>query len=210
MSSPAPPMAFREFERLSPNRDAAAHERLGALFHHSELGFAETVARMLDPESRVSYHCLIDLDGTRCALVPDAQVAWHAGVSRFLGRDRCNDFLLGVAFAGDTYRAPLSVQQIASALEWLEPRWAQFGWGIRRIPGHRQVSPGSKRDGWGIGRIADHRQVSPGRKRDLNPAEWDGLIGSIAAHFGRGAPRDRVSGLKSSPRSRRKNHPQFP
>src|ERR1022692_4888680 len=115
MSSPAPPMAFREFERLSPNRDAAAHERLGALFHHSELGFAETVARMLDPESRVSYHCLIDLDGTRCALVPDAQVAWHAGVSRFLGRDRCNDFLLGVAFAGDTYRAPLSVQQIASA-----------------------------------------------------------------------------------------------
>jgi len=160
-------MPFREFERLSPNRDPAAHEGLGALFHHSGPGFEETIARMLSPESRVSYHCLIDVDGTRCTLVPDAQVAWHAGASRFLGRDRCNDFLLGVSFAGDTYLAPLSGPQIASALEWLEPRWAALGWGIDRI--------------------TDHRQVAPGRKRDLNPAQWDRLIGAVAAHFAQGA-----------------------
>jgi AmpD protein len=161
-------MAFREFARLSPNRDAAPHERLGALFHHSELGFAETIARMMDPASRVSYHCLIDADGTRCTLVPDAEVAWHAGSSRFLGRDRCNDFLLGVSFAGDTYAAPLSGPQIASALEWLGARWAPLGWGVDRV--------------------TDHRQASPGRKRDLNPAEWDRLAAAIAAEFGRGAP----------------------
>jgi len=183
-------MAFREFERLSPNRDTAAHERLGALFHHSGLGFEETIARMLDPASRVSYHCLIDVDGTRCALVPDGQVAWHAGASRFLGRDRCNGFLLGVSFAGDTYRAPLSGPQIASALEWLEPRWVRLGWGPDRI--------------------ADHRQVSPGRKRDLNPAEWDRLVEAVAEHFGQAGLRARVSGLKSMPRGRRKNPPQFP
>src|SRR5476651_110817 len=114
-------MPFREFGRPSPNRDASAHERLGALFHHSERGFTETIALMSDPASEVSYHCLIDHDGTRCTLVPDAEVAWHAGASRFLGRSRCNDFLLGVAFAGDTYAAPLSGAQIASALEWLAP-----------------------------------------------------------------------------------------
>ncbi len=156
-------MSFREFERLSPNRDQAPHERLGALFHHSGLAFAPTIERMLDPRSRVSYHCLIELDGTRCTLVPDTQVAWHAGASRFLGRDRCNDFLLGVAFAGDTYLAPLTGPQIASALEWLEPRWLALGW-----------------DG---GRLADHRQVAPGRKRDLNPVEWERLVGAIGAHF---------------------------
>ena len=169
-------MAFREFERLSPNRDPAPHERLGALFHHSELGFGETIERMLNPGSRVSYHCLIDADGTRCTLVPDGEVAWHAGASRFLGRDRCNDFMLGVAFAGDTDAAPLSGPQLASALEWLESRWSRLGWAPDRL--------------------ADHRQVSPGRKRDLNPAQWDRLVATVAAHFGRSSSPERVSMLK--------------
>jgi AmpD protein len=158
-------MPFREFERLSPNRDETAHERLGVLFHHSGLGFDETIGRMLDPASRVSYHCLIDGDGTRCTLVPDTQVAWHAGASQFMGRERCNDFLLGVAFAGDTYQVPLSGPQLASALEWLAARWAPLGWGPDRI--------------------TDHRQTSPGRKRDLNPAEWDRLFAAVLEHFGR-------------------------
>lgn len=161
-------MAFREFERLSPNRDGRAHERLGALFHHSGLGFGGTIVRMLDPASQVSYHCLIDADGTRCTLVRDTEVAWHAGASRFMGRDRCNDFLLGVAFAGDTYLAPISDRQIDSALEWLGARWEPLGWDLDRI--------------------TDHRQASPGRKRDLNPAEWDRLAAAVAGRFGRRSP----------------------
>jgi AmpD protein len=161
-------MAFRELERPSPNRGPAAHERLGVLFHHSGLGFDETIRRMTDPASQVSYHVLIGADGTRCALVPETQVAWHAGASRFLGRDRCNDFLLGVAFAGDTYRAPLTDGQIASALGWLEARWEPLG--------------------WDPGRITDHRQASPGRKSDLNPVEWDRLAAAISGHFRGGGP----------------------
>ncbi|HEY1765397.1 MAG TPA: N-acetylmuramoyl-L-alanine amidase [Opitutaceae bacterium] len=156
-------MAFREIECLSPNRDPGRHERLGVLYHHSEHGFAETIARLLDPASRVSYHCLIDRDGTRCTLVPDSDVAWHAGASHFLGRDRCNDFLLGVAFAGDSDREPLSEAQIASALDWLDGRWTPLGLTLDRL--------------------ADHRQVSPGRKRDLNPTQWGRLRASVAARF---------------------------
>jgi AmpD protein len=157
-------MAFREFERLSPNRGGGAQEGLGVLFHHSEISFEETILRMEDPASRVSYHCLIHADGTRCTMVPDAEIAWHAGVSRFNGRERCNEFLLGVSFAGDTYVAPLSDPQIASALEWLGQRWSARGWGLDRL--------------------TDHRQVAPGRRKDLNPAEWDRLIGAVSAHFG--------------------------
>ena len=158
-------MPYEEIERLSPNRDTEPpHEQLGVLFHHSELGFDETVALILLPASKVSYHCLIGANGIRCRLVPDSQVAWHAGASAFRGRSRCNDFMLGVAFAGDTYRAPLTRDQIASAIDWLRPRWAARAWTIR----------------W----ISDHRQVSPGRKEDLNPIEWGRLQAAIKAQFG--------------------------
>jgi N-acetyl-anhydromuramoyl-L-alanine amidase len=157
-------MAFTELSRPSPNRDAVAHERLGVLFHHSGMSFDETIERMLNPGSRVSYHCLVGIDGTRCSLVPDTEVAWHAGASRFLGREGCNAFLLGLSFAGDTYAAPLSSPQIDSALEWLKARWVPLGWGPDRI--------------------TDHRQASPGRKDDLNPREWDRLAAAILARFG--------------------------
>jgi N-acetyl-anhydromuramoyl-L-alanine amidase len=160
-------MPFREIERLSPNRDTRQHERLGVLFHHSGMGFDETVEHMLNATSRVSYHCLIHEDGSRCTLVPDNQVAWHAGVSRFLGRGNCNDFLLGVAFAGDTYTVPLSDSQFASALEWLSPRWGRFKWGLERM--------------------SDHRQVAPGRKDDLNPVEWERLVAALRGKFARRA-----------------------
>lgn len=156
-------MAFREFAQLSPNREVRAHERLGVLFHHSGMGFDQTIDLMLNPGSRVSYHCLIGADGTRCRLVPDNEIAWHAGVSRFLDREGCNDFLLGVSFAGDTYAAPLTKAQVASALEWLDARWAPLGWAMDRI--------------------TDHRQASPGRKRDLNPEEWGSLAKAISARF---------------------------
>lgn len=157
-------MRYQELQRLSPNfTPSPRHEGLGVLFHHSVEPFEATIALMLRPESKVSYHVLIAPDGTRCTLVSDEHIAWHAGVSRFLDRTRCNDFLLGVAFAGDTYVAPLTDSQVASALEWLEARWMMRSWNLDRI--------------------ADHRQVSPGRRNDLNPVEWERLRSAIADRF---------------------------
>ncbi len=157
-------MYFREITHHSPNFAAApAHERLGVCFHHSVLDFDAALARLTDPASEVSYHCLIAPDGTRATLVADKHIAWHAGVSTFLGRTRCNDFLLGVAFAGDTHAAPLTTEQIASALEWLAPRWAAHGW-----------TPAC---------MTDHRSIAPGRKDDLAPTEWSRLLAAIVGKF---------------------------
>ncbi len=90
-------------------------------------------------------------------------VAWHAGVSSFRGRTGCNDFLLGLSFAGDTYAAPLTDAQLDSALEWLAPRWGRHGWTLEMM--------------------TDHRQVAPGRKNDLNPVEWARLHAALSARF---------------------------
>ena len=158
-------MAFPETSAPSPNFAAVpVHERLGVCFHHSGMAFEATVAHLLRPASQVSYHALIDADGRRCALVADEHIAWHAGASRFLGRTRGNDFLLGLAFAGDTARTPLTAAQIASALEWLAPRWTFYGWTLARM--------------------TDHRQIAPGRKEDLHPVEWARLRAALAERFG--------------------------
>ena len=157
-------MPFREFTRLSPNCDTTArHEQLGVVFHHSVIPFEDTIALMTDPARKVSYHGLIAPDGTRCTLVPDEHVAWHAGVSSFRGRTGCNAFLLGLSFAGDTYASPLTDAQLASALEWLAPRWTK--------------------NGWSLAMMTDHRQVAPGRKNDLNPVEWNRLLPALKGAF---------------------------
>ncbi|HNC23875.1 MAG TPA: N-acetylmuramoyl-L-alanine amidase [Opitutaceae bacterium] len=162
-------MPFPTLTRPSPNCDATVpHELRGVVFHHTVITFEETIVLMTDPAKKVSYHCVIAADGTRCTLVPDEHVAWHSGVSSFRGRTGCNAFMLGLSFAGDTYRAPLTEAQLASALEWLEPRWTRYGWTLD----------------W----MTDHRQVAPGRKDDLNPVEWERLRGILAAKFGRVPP----------------------
>ena len=157
-------MIFPDRRHPSPNfSPAPAHERLGVCFHHSVMDFESTLNHMHRPESRVSYHLLIAPDGTRARLVSDEHVAWHAGVSSFHGRANCNDFLLGVSFAGDTRVSPLTEAQIASALEWLTPRWFRHSW-----------TPA-----W----MTDHRQVAPGRKDDLSRTEWTRLIAAIVERF---------------------------
>ncbi|MEI6862458.1 MAG: N-acetylmuramoyl-L-alanine amidase [Verrucomicrobiota bacterium] len=155
---------FPEISRPSANFTATpAHEQLGVCFHHSTLEFEATIEHILHSDSQVSYHWLIAPDGTRCQFVADAHIAWHAGASTWLGRTRCNNFLLGVAFAGNTYATPLTAAQMASTLEWLAPRWM--------------------RQGWTTARMTDHRQIAPSRKDDLAPAEWSRLLAAIVEKF---------------------------
>ena len=157
-------MSFAEISRPSPNFTVTpAHEQLGVCFHHSAMDFDATITHMLRSENKVSYHVLIAPDGTRATLVADHHIAWHAGVSTFLGRACCNNFLLGAAFAGDTYITPITNAQLASAIEWLTLRWSRHDW-----------TPAV---------MTDHRQIAPIRKNDLNPSEWTRLITTIHEKF---------------------------
>lgn len=148
----------------TPNRDAmSVHERLGVCFHHRAENFADATALIVNPASKLSYHCLIDVGGKRRTFVPDEHVAWHTENATFHGRKDCNEFLLGCAFAGNTGRTPLTTVQIESAIEWLEERWARYGWTCD----------------W----MTDHRQIAPEYKNDLSPMEWKRLLEAIKEKF---------------------------
>ncbi len=92
---------------------------------------------------RVSSHFFIRRDGEVVQFVPVSQRAAHAGVSDWQGRERCNDFSIGIELEG-TDHTPFTDAQYA-ALITLATRLAQT-WPLRAIVGHNDIAPLRKTD----------------------------------------------------------------
>ena len=95
---------------------------------------------------RVSAHFFIRRDGRIIQFVSTEQRAWHAGVSRFGGRERCNDFSIGIELEG-TDDLPYTDAQYA-VLEQLT-RHIRSAWpaiDLNRIQGHSDIAPQRKTD----------------------------------------------------------------
>lgn len=91
----------------------------------------------------VSAHFFIRRSGQLIQFVPCAQRAWHAGRSQWRGRERCNDFSIGVELEGiDT--GTFSDSQYAE-LGRLVPE-LQSAYPIQDIVGHSDIAPGRKTD----------------------------------------------------------------
>ncbi len=92
---------------------------------------------------KVSSHFLVRRDGGIIQFVPCRRRAWHAGVSEWQGRDRCNDFSLGIELEGDDL-VPFDPSQYL-ALSRLT-RYLKRYYPIRSIVGHSDIAPGRKTD----------------------------------------------------------------
>jgi N-acetyl-anhydromuramoyl-L-alanine amidase len=92
---------------------------------------------------RVSSHFLIRRDGTLLQFVPSLKRAWHAGASSWRGRERCNDFSVGIELEGtdSTPYAPAQYTMLARLLKALAKRHP-----IAHVVGHSDVAPGRKTD----------------------------------------------------------------
>lgn len=92
---------------------------------------------------KVSSHFLIRRGGEIIQFVPCQQRAWHAGVSNWQGRERCNDFSLGIELEGSDFQAFTDIQY--AALVRLTRR-LQRVYPIKSITGHSDIAPGRKTD----------------------------------------------------------------
>ncbi len=92
---------------------------------------------------RVSAHFLIRRDGELLQFVPLERRAWHAGASRWRGRERCNDFSVGVELEGID-DAPFAPAQY-DCLVWVTRR-LQAMLPIRAFAAHSDVAPRRKSD----------------------------------------------------------------
>ena len=92
---------------------------------------------------KVSSHFLIRRDGALVQFVSTLQRAWHAGVSNWQGRERCNDFSVGIELEGSDFEAIEATQyktlkQLIACLNKTYP--------IKALVGHSDIAPGRKTD----------------------------------------------------------------
>ncbi|WP_407919426.1 1,6-anhydro-N-acetylmuramyl-L-alanine amidase AmpD [Chitinasiproducens palmae] len=163
---------------VSPNADARPAGAVASLLviHNISLppgrfgtgDVARLFTNTLDPQAdpfypaiagvRVSAHFLIARSGDVTQFVPTEQRAWHAGVSSFEGRERCNDFSIGIELEG-TDELPFTDAQYA----------ALAGLCKRLLACHP------------IDALAGHSDIAPGRKTDPGPCfDWQRLRDALA------------------------------
>jgi len=92
---------------------------------------------------RVSSHFLLRRDGELVQFVAADKRAWHAGRSCWRGRERCNDFSIGVELEGDDEQAFDDAQYAGLAALTARLR-RQFP--LRDIAGHQDIAPQRKGD----------------------------------------------------------------
>lgn len=95
---------------------------------------------------KVSSHLLIRRDGEVVQYVPFHQRAWHAGASNYCGRERCNDFSIGIELEGvddEAYEAE-QYHELAAVILALCAAYPSLS--LQRLVGHSDVAPGRKTD----------------------------------------------------------------
>ncbi len=116
-------------------------------------GVTELFTNQIDPHAhpyyqslqglKVSTHFFIRRDGSIIQFVPCNMRAWHAGVSSWQGKERCNDFSIGIELEGsDTM--PFADAQYATLIALTECLRARYP--IKDITGHSDIAPGRKTD----------------------------------------------------------------
>lgn len=92
---------------------------------------------------QVSAHFFIRRDGQLWQFVSGDDRAWHAGASRWRGRENCNDDSIGVeleGLEGQTFE-PAQYETLTTLAAALAQRYP-----LRHVAGHEHIAPGRKRD----------------------------------------------------------------
>lgn len=147
----------------SPNCDERPHGVLPCLIviHNISLppeqfggpGVIDLFTNRLDPAAhpyyatisdlKVSAHFFIRRDGELIQFVPCILRAWHAGVSTWRGRDRCNDFSIGIELEGSD-SVPFTEAQYAQLGPLVQA--LQTAYPVVDITGHADIAAGRKTD----------------------------------------------------------------
>lgn len=92
---------------------------------------------------RVSAHFFVRRDGEVVQFVPCELRAWHAGVSRWRGREKCNDFSIGIEVEGTDFE-PYADAQYEALRDLTLAIFERYG--EMPVTGHSDIAPERKTD----------------------------------------------------------------
>jgi AmpD protein len=115
-------------------------------FFCGQLDFAAHPYFQTLAELKVSAHLFINRKGDIKQFVPFAKRAWHAGQSYFEGRERCNDFSIGIELEGtdDLPYEKIQYEQLAKIIKVLQQMYPKIS--RNRVVGHSDIAPLRKTD----------------------------------------------------------------
>lgn len=120
------------------------------VLHYTGMETGEAaLARLRDPEARVSSHYLVEEDGRVFRLVEEGRRAWHAGVSFWRGGRDVNGASIGIEIVNPGHEfgyrpfPEAQIEAVTALLSDIRSRWAIED---RDIVGHSDVAPARKQD----------------------------------------------------------------
>jgi N-acetylmuramoyl-L-alanine amidase len=164
----------------SPNFDARDTGITMVVLHYTGMPDAESaIARLRDPEARVSCHYLIAEDGGILRMVAEENRAWHAGLSYWRGVHGVNDCSIGIEIVNPGHEhgyRPFTGQQMEALLPLLAGIVERHPLVVpANVVGHSDVAPPRKQDpgeyfDWA--RLARHGLAIPRPTRRLVDPHW--------------------------------------
>jgi len=140
----------RIIDAPSPNYDERDQAVSMVVLHYTGMRDGESaIARLRDPEARVSCHYLIAEDGQILRMVPEEKRAWHAGLSSWRGVEGVNAVSIGIEIVNPGHEfgyRPFTEEQMDALVPLLAEIVRRHQVPRANVVGHSDVAPARKQD----------------------------------------------------------------
>ena len=163
----------------SPNFDARTLPVSMIVLHYTGMqDAASAIARLADPDAKVSAHYVVAEDGQIVRMVAEENRAWHAGKSHWRGIDALNSCSIGIEIVNPGHEfgyRPFPEAQIDALIPLVGDIVARYGITRGNVVGHSDIAPSRKQDPGELFpwyRLARLRLALPRPTKNLMDPHW--------------------------------------
>ena len=163
----------------SPNFDERALPVTMVVLHYTGMqDAASAIARLTDPDAKVSAHYLIAEDGQIVRMVAEDKRAWHAGKSFWRGTTDINSASVGIEIVNPGHEfgyRPFPIAQIDALIPLMREITLRYRITRGNVVGHSDIAPARKDDPGELfpwERLAKLRLALPSPTKNLMDPHW--------------------------------------